>query len=356
MTTSPHQGPVLEVTDLVKHFATGSGFRGGSGVVRAVDGVSFTIGPGEILGLVGESGSGKSTVGRCVTRLIEPTSGSIKLLGTEISQLSRRRMRPLRRQVHIVFQDPYSSLNPRLTIGQIIGEPMLLHRVASGSALDRRVREMLEKCGLRADMIDRYPHELSGGQRQRVGLARALALEPALVIADEPVSALDVSVQASILNLITDLQRDLGFSCLFITHDLSVVEYISDAIAVMYLGKIVEKTSRQQLFEDPQMPYTQSLLTAAPVPDPAAQRSRTRIVLGGDIPSPLDPPPGCPFHTRCPVAVERCRVEVPPLAGVTSADHLVACHLVDRETGAPDVSAAAAAQGAVEGATVRPSG
>ena len=334
-------GPVLEVTDLVKHFSTASGFRSGAGTVKAVDGVSFTIGPGEIMGLVGESGSGKSTVGRCVTRLVEPTSGSIKLLGTEISGLSRRAMRPLRRDVHIVFQDPYSSLNPRMTIGQIVAEPMRLHRTASGKDLDRRVDEMLEKCGLRSELRDRFPHEMSGGQRQRVGLARALAVEPSLVIADEPVSALDVSVQASILNLITDLQRDLGFSCLFITHDLSVVEYISDSIAVMYLGKVVERTSREALFRDPQMPYTQSLLTAAPVPDPVAQRARARVVLRGDIPSPLDPPPGCPFHTRCPVAVERCRVEVPPLAAVTAPDHLVACHLVDAETGAPDITATA---------------
>ncbi len=348
-----YDGPVLEVTDLVKHFSTGSGVRSGSGVVRAVDGVSFTIGPGEILGLVGESGSGKSTVGRCVTRLVEPTSGSIKLLGTEISHLSRRAIRPLRRQVHIVFQDPYSSLNPRLTIGQIVGEPMRLHRTASGKELDRRVAEMLEKCGLRSELRDRYPHELSGGQRQRVGLARALALEPSLVIADEPVSALDVSVQASILNLITDLQRDMGFSCLFITHDLAVVEHISDSIAVMYLGKIVEHTSKERLFRDPQMPYTQSLLTAAPVPNPGVQRSRTRVVLQGDLPSPLDPPSGCPFHTRCPVAVDRCTREVPQLVGVTDPEHLVACHLVDPETGAPDVPAAAARQASVEG-DVRP--
>jgi oligopeptide/dipeptide ABC transporter ATP-binding protein len=330
------------VTDLVKHFSTASGFRSGAGTVKAVDGVSFTIGPGEIMGLVGESGSGKSTVGRCVTRLVEPTSGSIKLLGTEISSLSRRAMRPLRREVHIVFQDPYSSLNPRMTIGQIVAEPMRLHRTVEGKDLDRRVDEMLEKCGLRSELRDRFPHEMSGGQRQRVGLARALAVEPSLVIADEPVSALDVSVQASILNLISDLQRDLGFSCLFITHDLSVVEYISDTIAVMYLGKVVERTSRAELFRDPQMPYTQSLLTAAPVPDPVAQRQRTRVTLRGDLPSPLEPPPGCHFHTRCPVAVDRCRVEVPPLAGVTSPDHLVACHLVDPQTGAPDITKAAA--------------
>lgn len=342
--------PVLEVTDLVKHFSAGSGLRRSSAAVRAVDGVSFSIGPGEIMGLVGESGSGKSTVGRCVTRLLEPTSGSIRLLGTEVSGLSRRAMRPLRRQVHIVFQDPYSSLNPRMTIGQIVAEPLRLHGVASGDALHQRVAGMLEKCGLREELIDRHPHELSGGQRQRVGLARALALEPSLVVADEPVSALDVSVQASILNLITDLQRDMGFSCLFITHDLSVVEYISDSIAVMYLGKVVERATRRELFRDPQMPYTQSLLTAAPLPDPVLQRARTRVVLRGEVPSPLDPPSGCSFHTRCPIAVERCSVEEPPLTGVTAPDHLVACHLVDAERGARDVADAAAEQGAVEGA------
>jgi len=337
--------PVLEVTDLVKHFSAGSAFGRGAGSVRAVDGVSFSIGQGEILGLVGESGSGKSTVGRCVTRLLDPTSGSIKLLGTEIATLSRKQMRPLRRQVHIVFQDPYSSLNPRMTVGQIVAEPLRLHKIASGAALDKRVAEMLARTGLRPEMSDRYPHELSGGQRQRVGLARALALEPSLLIADEPVSALDVSVQASILNLITDLQRDLGFSCLFITHDLSVVEFISDAIAVMYLGKVVETASRTELFHDPQHPYTQSLLSAAPVPDPAAQRSRNRIVLVGDMPSPLDPPPGCSFHTRCPVAVERCRIEEPALVAVTSPTHPVACHLVDAKTGRPDVAAADTAGG-----------
>ena len=335
--------PVLEVTDLVKHFSAGNAFGKGSGAVRAVDGVSFRIEPGEILGLVGESGSGKSTVGRAIARLIDPTSGSVKLLGTEISTLPRRAMRPLRRQVHIVFQDPYSSLNPRMTIGQVVAEPLRLHRLASGSDMERRVRDMLGRVGLRAELADRFPHELSGGQRQRVGIARALVVEPALVIADEPVSALDVSVQASILNMITDLQRDMGFSCLFITHDLSVVEFISDRIAVMYLGKIVELTSREELFRDPQMPYTQSLLSAAPLPDPVAQRGRVRVVLGGDLPSPLNPPSGCSFHTRCPVAVERCRVEEPPLAEVTGPGHAVACLLVDPQTGAPDVTAAAAA-------------
>ena len=330
--------PVLEVTDLVKHFSAGSALGRGGGVVRAVDGVSLTIGKGEILGLVGESGSGKSTVGRCITRLLDPTSGSVKLLGEEIATLSRRQMRPLRREVHMVFQDPYSSLNPRMTVGQVVGEPLRLHGVASGAALTKRVAEMVERTGLRPELVDRYPHELSGGQRQRVGLARALALEPALLVADEPVSALDVSVQASILNLITDLQRDMGFSCLFITHDLSVVEFVSDAIAVMYLGKVVETADRQALFADPQHPYTQSLLGAAPLPDPDAQRARTRVVLHGDMPSPLDPPPGCSFHTRCPVAVERCRTDEPPLVGVTSPDHPVACHRVDPVTGRPDIT------------------
>ena len=336
--------PVLEVVDLVKHFSAGSAFGRGGGVVRAVDGVSLRIGKGEILGLVGESGSGKSTVGRCIARLLEPTSGSVKLLGQEIAGLSRARMRPLRRQVHMVFQDPYSSLNPRMTIGQIVAEPLRLHGVEKGAGLATRVAEMIERTGLRPELADRYPHELSGGQRQRVGLARALALEPALLIADEPVSALDVSVQASILNLITDLQRDMGFSCLFITHDLSVVEFVSDAIAVMYLGKVVETASRQDLFADPQHPYTQSLLGAAPLPDPSVQRSRQRVVLRGDLPSPLDPPSGCHFHTRCPVAVERCRVDVPPLVGVTSPDHPVACHLVDPVTGRPDITPAVAAE------------
>ncbi len=334
--------PVLEVTDLVKHFSAGNALGRGAGTVKAVDGVSLTIGQGQILGLVGESGSGKSTVGRCIARLLDPTSGSVKLLGEEIATLSRKQMRPLRRQVHMVFQDPYSSLNPRMTVGQVVGEPLLLHGVAKGDGLRRRVAEMVERCGLRPELVDRFPHELSGGQRQRVGLARALALEPALLVADEPVSALDVSVQAAILNLITDLQRDMGFSCLFITHDLSVVEFVSDAIAVMYLGKVVETAGRQELFADPQHPYTQSLLGAAPLPDPVAQRARRKVVLRGDLPSPLDPPPGCHFHTRCPVAVDRCREEEPPLVGVTAVDHPVACHLVDPVTGRPDITEAVA--------------
>jgi len=328
---------VLETLDLVKHYSGRSGLGRGGGVVRAVDGVSLSIAPGEVLGLVGESGSGKSTVGKCVSRLTEPTDGSVRLRGKDITHLSRQQMRPLRRDVHVVFQDPYSSLNPRLTVGQIVAEPLRMHRLAKGNELQQRVGEMLERAGLRADMRRRYPHELSGGQRQRVGLARALILEPSLLVADEPVSALDVSVQASVLNLLTDLQQDMGFSCLFITHDLSVVEFISDRIAVMYLGKIVETASREELFRDPQHPYTQALLSAAPLPDPSMQRRRERVLLSGDVPSPVNPPAGCPFHTRCPVAVDRCRTDPPPLVGVTRPDHPVACHLVT-PTGGPDVT------------------
>jgi oligopeptide transport system ATP-binding protein len=330
--------PVLEVSDLVKHYAAGE--RGS--VVRAVDGVSLTIGQGEVLGLVGESGSGKSTVGKCVLRLTQPTAGRIRLAGRDITRMSRRGLRSLRRDVHIVFQDPYSSLNPRFTVGRIVAEPLLRHGIARRSAAADRVTAMLGKVGLGPETRDRYPHELSGGQRQRVGLARSLILEPKLVVADEPVSALDVSVQASVLNLIADLQRDMGFSCLFITHDLSVVEFLADRIAVMYLGQIVETGPRDRLFAAPEHPYTQALLSAAPVPDPAEQRRRSRVVLGGDPPSPVHPPAGCRFHTRCPVAVERCSAEPPDLTNRRlSGDHLTACHLVTSDD-VPDARGARA--------------
>jgi oligopeptide transport system ATP-binding protein len=325
--------PVLEVSDLMKHYRAG---RRGQ-VVHAVDGVSLSIGQGEVLGLVGESGSGKSTIGKCVLRLTEPTAGSVRLAGRDITHLSRRALRPLRRDVHTVFQDPYSSLNPRFTVGQIVGEPLRRHRIARGGEVAQRVAAMLERVGLRAEMRTRHPHELSGGQRQRVGLARALILEPKLVVADEPVSALDVSVQASVLNLVADLQRDMGFSCLFITHDLSVVEFLADRIAVMYLGHIVETGPTKKIFTDPQHPYTQALLSAAPTPDPARQRERRRVVLGGEVPSPLDPPSGCRFHTRCPVAVDICRTDTPPLVGVRGEDRPVACHLVT-STEVPDIT------------------
>ena len=283
-------GPVLEVEELVKHFHVGSRVGGGGAVVHAVDGVSFTIGAGEVLGLVGESGSGKTTVGNCIARLVEPTSGRIRIRDVDVTHLTRRKMRPLRREVHMVFQDPYSSLNPRMTCGQIVGEPLRLHRLARGRELDRRVVHLFERVGLRPELRHRYPHELSGGQRQRVGLARALSVGPSLLIADEPVSALDVSVQAAILNLLRDLQHDLGFSSLFITHDLATVEFLCDRVAVMYLGKIVELAPTREIFDSPKHPYTQALLSAAVVPDPDAQRARARVVLEGDVPSPLAPP------------------------------------------------------------------
>ncbi|MEO3802735.1 oligopeptide/dipeptide ABC transporter ATP-binding protein [Nonomuraea sp. B1E8] len=319
---------ILRIDDLVKHY----------GQVRAVDGLSLEIGQGEVLGLVGESGSGKSTVGKCVLRLTDPTAGTIELAGRDITRLSRRAMRPLRRDMHMVFQDPFSSLNPRFTIEQIVGEPLLRHKVADRRGASERVSAMLEKVGLRQEMRSRFPHELSGGQRQRVGLARALILEPKLVVADEPVSALDVSVQASVLNLITDLQRDMGFSCLFITHDLSVVEFLADRIAVMYLGKIVESGPKAEIFAAPRHPYTQALLSAAPVADPVRQRERRRIVLGGDVPSPVDPPSGCRFHTRCPLAYDACRTDEPPLTDARGNGHPAACHLITADR-IPDAAA-----------------
>ncbi|MFJ9034343.1 ABC transporter ATP-binding protein [Streptomyces sp. NPDC102274] len=329
---------VLEVTGLVKHYRGRSRAGRRNGPVRAVDGVDLSIGQGEVLGLVGESGSGKSTVGKCVSRLVMPTAGDIRLLGTDISRMSRRRLRPLRRDVHVVFQDAFSSLNPRMKIGDIVAGPLRQHRESDTRERRRRVGDMLERVGFRAEMAARFPHELSGGQRQRVALARALVMGPKLVVADEPVSALDVSVQASILNLLLDLQHDMGFSCLFITHDLSVVEFISDRIAVMYLGRIVETASREELFAHPQHPYTQALLSAAPLPDPGHGRARERVVLSGDLPSQSKRIAGCPFHTRCPVAVDRCHRDVPALTGVTAGDHLVSCHLVTPETGGPDIT------------------
>jgi oligopeptide transport system ATP-binding protein len=338
---TPDQQPMLEVEGLVKHFALGRGIGGGGRTVYAVDGVSFSIAPGEVLGLVGESGSGKTTVGYCVNRLYQPTAGTIRLDGADITHLSRRRLRPYRRRMHIVFQDPYSSLNPRMTCGQIVGEPLRLHRLARRSELDGRVVQLFDGVGLRPELRFRYPHELSGGQRQRVGLARALSVSPSLLIADEPVSALDVSVQASVLNLLRDLQRELGFSCLFISHDLATVEFLCDRVAVMYLGKIVEIAPREELFARPQHPYTQALLSAALVPDPEVQRTRTRVVLDGDIPSPVAPPSGCRFRTRCPLEHEsapRSTEEEPPLIDVTGQGHFVACHLVRRGTEAPRIA------------------
>jgi len=308
----------LEVVDLVKHF----------GPVRAVDGVSLTVAAGEVLGLVGESGSGKTTLGRCVTRLVPVTDGQVKINGTDVSRLGRRALRPLRRHFNIVFQDPASSLNPRMTVADIVSQPLRLHRIGTQASRMERVDELLDQVGLRPEVGRRYPHELSGGQRQRVSLARALSAGPSLLVADEPTSALDVSVQAAVLNLIGRLQADLGFACLFITHDLAAVEFLAQRVAVMYLGKLVEVADRSSLFAAPRHPYTQALLSAAPVPDPVRQRSRRRIVLAGDVPSPVAPPSGCRFHPRCPVAVDMCAEVVPPLRPVGPSGELVACHLV----------------------------
>ncbi|MEV0116062.1 oligopeptide/dipeptide ABC transporter ATP-binding protein [Streptomyces sp. NPDC050844] len=327
--------PVLELRDLERHFA------GRGGIVRAADGVTLTVGKGEVVGLVGESGSGKSTVGRCAVRLDEPTGGTVRINGRDVTRLSRRALRPLRRNFHLVFQDPSSSLDPRMTVGQIIAEPLRLHGIAKGDAARARVAELLGQVGLRPEHADRHPHELSGGQRQRISIARALSVDPDLLVADEPTSALDVSVQASVLNLLADLQRDRGFGCLFITHDLAAVEFLADRIAVMYLGQIVEQAPTAELFADPKHPYTQALLSAAPVPDPVLQRTRERIVLSGELPSPLAPPPGCRFHTRCPLAVDRCRVEVPELRELPGdGRRQVSCHLVADDGTAPDAAAA----------------
>jgi peptide/nickel transport system ATP-binding protein len=319
---------VLRVSDLVMDFRVGGRLIGGGDVLRAVDAVSLSIGPGETLALVGESGSGKSTVGRCIVRLLEPTSGRVVLLGRDISRLSRSALRPLRRQMHIVFQDPYSSLNPRMTVGQIVGGPLVHHRIGRRRDVRTRVAAMLERVGLRPELQDRYPHSLSGGQRQRVAIARALILGPNLLVADEPISALDASVQASMLNLLVDLQREMRFACLFITHDLSAAQFLADRIAVMYLGQIVEIGDRDEIFAVPRHPYTQSLMSAVLIPDPVVQRRRDRFVLTGDPPSPLDPPTGCRFHTRCPIAVARCRSEPPELEEPAGGTHYARCHLV----------------------------
>lgn len=317
--------PLLEIVDLKKHYEIRKGLLGRvSAKVYAVDGVSFHVDAGETLGLVGESGCGKSTVGKSILKLVEPTAGTIRLAGTAIENLSRSAMRPHRRDMQVVFQDPYSSLSPRLTAGDIVAEPLTNFGLATGKAAGERTAWLFEKVGLRADQMARYPHEFSGGQRQRLGIARALAVQPKLIVADEPVSALDVSVQAQVVNLLMDLQAEFGLSYLFVAHDLAVVEHISHRVAVMYLGKIVEIADRRTIFTRPLHPYTEALLSAAPTPDPRARK--TRIVLSGDVPSPINPPSGCRFHTRCPVAEARCRTIEPPILEIAPG-HQVACHL-----------------------------
>ena len=316
--------PLLEVKDLVKYYPASRGFLEAPRFVRAVDGVSFGIAAGETLGLVGESGCGKSSVARCIVRLNEPTAGRIELRGQDIAHLSESQMRPLRRNLQIIFQDPFSSLNPRHRAGDIVAEPLVNFALAEGAELDRRVAELFDRVGLRREQMRNFPHEFSGGQRQRLGIARALAVNPALIVCDEPVSALDVSIQAQVINLLSDLQRDLGLAYLFVAHDLSVVEHISHRVAVMYLGKMVEVASREALFAAPAHPYTQALLSAVPVPDPT--RRRTRTLITGETPSPIAPPTGCRFHTRCPMAEAICRQAEPELLEIAPG-HAVACHL-----------------------------
>jgi peptide/nickel transport system ATP-binding protein len=320
--------PLLEVNDLKKHFPIRSGFLSGvTGHVYAVDGVSFSIDRGETLSLVGESGCGKSTVGRTVLRLLEPTAGQVLLDGERIDDLPPSRLRPLRRRMQVVFQDPFSSLNPRLKVREILAEPITNFGLArSSSEIEARVADLLDKVRLPRDAMNRFPHEFSGGQRQRIGIARALAPGADLIICDEAVSALDVSVKAQIVNLLSDLQDELGVSLLFISHDLAIVEHITHRVAVMYLGKIVEVAEKRALFSAPKHPYTEALLSAVPLPDPTAKRER--IILTGDVPSPIRPPSGCRFHTRCPHAFDRCKVEEPPLKAIAPG-HLAACHLHD---------------------------
>ncbi len=320
---------LLEVRHLRKDFQVSTGLFGGrAGVVRAVDDVSFAIRRGETLGLVGESGCGKTTTGRCILMLERPTAGEIVFEGRSLTTLDHAGLRPLRRRMQVIFQDPVASLNPRMTIGQIIAEPLKVHGVVpDATARAARVRELLSHVGLVAQHAGRYPHELSGGQRQRVGIARALAVQPSLIICDEPVSALDVSIQAQIINLLEDLQSEFGLTYLFIAHDLAVVRHISDRVAVMYLGRIVELADRKTLYDRPLHPYTKALLSAVPIPDPALEAKRERVVLGGEVPSPLNPPSGCVFHPRCPIGVDRCRVEV-PLLREPQPGHQAACLLV----------------------------
>ena len=321
-------GPLLEVTDLKKHFPIRTGFLSRSAAnVLAVDGVSFDIDQGETLGLVGESGCGKSTAGKTTLKLIEPTAGAIKLHGRDITHLGSSEIQTIRREMQMIFQDPYSSLNPRMSAGRIVGEPLTIHNIAAGKEKEDRVATLFNRVGLRPDQANRFSYEFSGGQRQRIGIARALSLSPSLIVADEPVSALDVSIQAQILNLMMDLQDEYNLSYLFIAHDLAVVEHISHRIAVMYLGRIVELTDKKTLFLSPLHPYTEALLSAVPIPNPKAKRKK-QIILTGDVPSPINPPAGCYFNPRCPEVMKRCKEEVPEIHEIQPG-HWVRCHLHD---------------------------
>ena len=326
MTPDPYV--LLDVRGLQMHFPVSKGviFQSKVGEIKAVDGVSFQIMRGDTLGLVGESGCGKTTIGRCILQLLKPTGGEVRFRGEDLTQLSGKEMRPLRKELQVIFQDPYGSLNPRMTVGAIVEEPLIIHKIGDRNERRNRVQELFEVVGLNPNMMDRYPYEFSGGQRQRIGIARALAVNPTFIVCDEPVSALDVSIQAQVINLLRSLQERFDLTYLFIAHDLSVVRHISDRVAVMYLGKIVEITGRDELYRDPKHPYTRALLSAVPIPDPVVEASRERIILTGDVPSPIDPPKGCSFHPRCPFAMDVCR-EITPVLKQTTQGHSVACHL-----------------------------